>query len=265
MLAIFRTLGLSTSIALIISAQALAKTGPWPREQDEHFLVPGYSYSQFNQSQPGAGYEFTKQEFSLYYEYGLWERLTLISRMAVQEFSNEPDPDPEFDPPAFSSQAGSKVGARLSVFQTERWAGAVEAFYHFDTPQSTGQDLEAGGGEDFEVRTALGRSFGQRGFGDIQFAWRERGEFDGSEIHFDTTFGVPVLPRTRLMIQTYSVWSDGAPDLFVGDYQGHRTQVSVLYNVRSKWAIQAGLTTTLHADGIAEENAAMISLWRTWQ
>lgn len=255
----------SSLIALMLLTGPAHGAGPWPREPGEKLLIPAYTYSEFNQSGSGVDYAFSKREVSLYFERGLTRRITFISRLAAQDFQDEPDPDPDFDPPAFSNLGGSKVGLRFNLFQRDRWAGAVEAHYHFDTPSRVGQDLDAGGGEDGEVRLSLGRSFAERGFGDVQIAWRERGDFNGSEVHFDTTIGVPLWSKTRLLAQTYSVWSDGETDFFISDYQGHRVQLSLQYNVMQNWAVQAGWLTTLHADGIAEENAAMISLWRTWR
>lgn len=254
--------GIIAGFSGLFVATGEAAAGPWVREPGEKLVIASLSSHEFNAGpdQPSL----SKREASVFYEHGLLDRITLVSRIALHDFEYDEVTSPQ-PVSGFTGLGSSHAGLRFSVLERGRWAVSVEGLYHFDTPEFANGVFSPNGGEDFETRAGLGRSFGEHGHADVQIAWRERGDFQGEEYLLDTTLGVGLGQKLRVMFQTYSVWSEGNEAIYLNAYEGHRLQASVRYHVMQNWAVQAGYLTSLSADNISEEDAVMISLWRQWR
>lgn len=247
-------------LAALVCGDALA--GAWTQKRGEGILLTGYSTHWL--SAPG-GTELRKSELSLYAEYGLTSRITLVGRLGVQSLSETRAQPDEVADEAFSNAllaiGGTEAGLRLKLLAEGPWALSAQLSRTFESggENRTNQRFGTGGG-DVEIRLLAGRAFGRDGFMETQLAYRALDARGGAEWRFDTAVGVPVSPRWRLMAETFSVRAEARPRSPA--YSGSRAQLSAVYDVPAGFSVSVGVLATLHADNTARERAIFTRFWR---
>lgn len=247
------------ALALACSAAAPASAGAWPQRKGEGLLLTGFSLHWLEA--PG-GSSLRKAEYSFYSEYGLTSRVTLIGRLAVQSLEEvRVSGDEEVFSNALWAIGGTEAAVRVRLASPGRWMVSAQALRTFRSGGENRTNARFGtGGGDVEARLLLGRFFGRDSFADIQLARREKAGGAGGEWRADITAGTALSDRWRVMAQTYSLHADARPD--AAGYAGHRAQLSVIYDVPAGFSVSLAALGTLSARNLADERAAMMTLWR---
>lgn len=243
---------------------AEAHAGAWVKKRGEGLLITGYSSHWL--TAPG-GTDLRKSELSLYAEYGLTSRITLVGRAALQSLSETRAPSDGQSDEAFSNAlvavGGSEVGVRIGLLQKGRWAVSAQLSRTLESGGENRTNHRFGvGGGDVEARLLVGRSFGHGSFLDVQLARRALDTRGGEEWRLDTALGVPVSPRWRLMTETFSISADARPG--ASAYSGHRAQLSAVYDAPAGFSVSIGVLGTLHADNTARERAGFVRFWQNF-
>lgn len=264
-----RLAAIVSALAVLFTVHGRAEAGAWAQKRGEGLIISTLSWHEL--AAPGDRAILHKQEAALYGEYGLTSRITLVGRFALQGFTEEPAPDSaqaksgKSKPAASALYAigGSELGARLALFEHERWAGAVQIVSTLPSAGENRNNAQPGeGGGDIDARLLLGRAIGEAGFAEFQLGYRERGEDADGEVRLDTAFGWPVTGRVSAHLQTYSVWSSGVDITRFREFSGHRLQLSLIADLgRGRYA-QLGAISTVRAHQMAEENAVLAAIWQ---
>lgn len=150
-----------------------------------------------------------KFETSLYAEYGLREKWTLVGRAAYQDVSLVRGASMD-EANGFSA---SYVGVRRQAFAKGQWVSALQVGAYIPGATENGLDLRFGrGGIEPEIRGLIGRNYmlaGHKGFVDLQFARRFRSEFLADEWHGSIAFGLHAGQRQMWMLETFHAQSSG--------------------------------------------------------
>lgn len=251
--------GLVLLAVMLATVTSPAEAGAWPQKKREGLLLTGFSWHWLNA--PG-GSSVTKTEYSFYGEYGLTDRITLIGRMAFQSLEEtRPSGEDEALANALFAIGGTEAAVRMRLASHERWMLSGQVLTTFRSGGENRINARFGtGGGDVEFRALLGRSIGEDGFADIQIARRDRAGRSGEEWRIDVTAGTAVTDRWRVMAQTFSLYAEARPD--AAGYDGHRAQLSVIYDMPSGFSVSLAALGTLSARNLAEERAALLSIWR---
>lgn len=251
--------GLVAALSAALAVPGDAEAGAWPQKKREGLLLTGFSWHWLDA--PG-GSSVTKTEYSFYGEYGLTDRITLIGRMAFQSLEEtRSSGEDEALANALFAIGGTEAALRLRLASHERWMLSGQVLTTFRTGGENRINARFGtGGGDVELRALLGRSIGEDGFADIQIARRDRADRSAAEWRMDVTFGTAITDRWRIMAQTFSLQAEARPD--AAGYDGHRAQLSVIYDMPSGFSVSLSALGTLSARNLAEERAALFSLWR---
>lgn len=193
-------------------------------------------------------------------EYGLTNRLTAI-------FAPNLD-DIQIGAPTSAGRIGlgyTEFGARYALLQGSDWIFSVQTTLRvpgtFDTSNPA-----AVGYTSFEndARGLFGKSFtigSIPAFVDVQAA--QRFSFSGppNEFHADATLGISPLPRWLVLLQSFSVISEGNRLPVFSSYNYSKVGVSLVYDVTPKWSLQAGAFTTYEEHHALQEHGLIFGAW----
>jgi len=119
-------------------------------------------------------------------------------------------------------------------------------------------------GVEVDVRGLFGYSFaafGMPAFVDVQVAQRFRTGGPPSEARVDLTLGLRTAQQWLLLAQSFNVWSEGSGGVLFPQYDYHKLQFSVLYQLNVQWSLQAGLFTTYAGTNALQENGLVLGVW----
>ena len=205
---------------------------------------------------------YTKFELQGLLEYGVTDRLTVMLLPGMQHVS--------IDVPGNPNRTGlgyTDLGARYRVLEGQNWVLSGQATVRVPGTFDTGNPAAIGyTGFETDIRALFGYSFavaGMPAFINLEAAQRFRFGGPPSEFRFDATFGVRPAPNWLLLTQVFNVVSEGtgqAP-FFSNSYNYHKLQVSVVYELNTRWAIQAGAFTTFAGRNALQENGVLLGTW----
>ncbi|WP_341923607.1 hypothetical protein [Peiella sedimenti] len=196
------------------AACAPALAGAWPQPRGDAQVIMKWERMQADQAFDPDGLLVDlavpreDEALSLYGEYGLTDRLTLVGRTEWQ--SGE---DQFAD---YSGRGPSEIGLRYTAWRDERTSVAVQGVYAAPGEGRNAGYAAPGEGEgDWEIRLLAGRS-GQmkrlwRGapvFAELQAARRFRAGLP-DETRLDATVGVDISENWSLMSQVFAGQGDG--------------------------------------------------------
>lgn len=205
---------------------------------------------------------YTKFELQGLLEYGVTDRLTVMLLPGFQHV--------DIDMPGNPNRTGlgyTEFGARYQLFSGTNWVfsgqGTVRVPGTFDNgnPAAIGYT-----GLETDIRAMFGYSFavaGMPAFVDLQAAQRFRFGGPPDEFRFDATFGLRPAPNWLLLAQVFNVVSEGAGEapFFPTSYNYHKLQLSVVYDLTPRWAIQFGGFTTFAGRNALQENGVLLGTW----
>lgn len=201
--------------------------------------------------------DFRKLETSIFAEYGLTSRITLVGRIAYQDVEAGVDHVRAF--------AATELGVRRLL---ARWRGNVVSAQLLGVFPGGGENVfnqHLGVGESgAEARLLAGRGWGDEargGFAEAQLGYRWRAGEDADEARLDVTAGWRMNGNWMIMGQSFSTWGvDGAAPQ--PDYESHRAQLSVVRRLNASWSLQAGGLGTYSGRDVVRERAVFLTLWR---
>jgi hypothetical protein len=203
---------------------------------------------------------YSKEELQVLMEYGVSDWLTAIVMPGLQHV--------DIAAPVDARRTGlgyTEFGARGRLAQGADWVisgqGTVRVPGTLDTanPAAIGYT-----GVEVDVRGLFGYSFaafGMPAFVDVQLAQRFRTGGPPNEARVDLTLGLRTAQQWLLLAQSFNVWSEGSGSVLFPQYDYHKLQFSVLYQLNVQWSLQAGLFTTYAGSNALQENGLVLGVW----
>lgn len=252
------------AFVLTLLTSSGAEAGAWTKRKHEGLFIAGLGMHWLDPFDRPANQGHLKAEFSVYLEYGLTDRITLVGRGAYQQLHDRTRPTKKKPAPPQSGIGGLELGARINLVQRAAWASSVQVMAGIPGSGENwiNQAFGARGG-DVDIRAQLGRSLGESAFIEAAAGMRLRGEGASDEVRLDVTAGCDFILGARLMMQTYSVWASG-PSQIGPAYTGHRLQASLLIPIRGANTAQISVLTTVSKQRMSEETAFIASVWRNF-
>lgn len=241
-----------------------ARAGAWTQKQGEGLLLLDWTQQSFET--PRSSGNARKTENALYAEYGFHDRVSVVARLAFEEWTLptsvyvQTPSGGEQKQVTLSRQrwAAHELGARFQLYRSAQWASSVQAVYLtaseplLDTIRLT-QEAQSG----YELRAALGRSLGLRSYFQSQISHRHAGVQD---LKLDLTYARPLWGEVELMVQTHSLWRQADTQWPMAEH--HRVQLSLIVPLSDHVRLQMRALDTVSSDGLATERAYGFTLWR---
>jgi hypothetical protein len=251
---------LLTLAALAAAAPAMA--GPWTMPKGDGQIIVKFEEMRATQGYDPDGVltplpaERRDTVVSVFAEYGLTSRLTLQLKGDWQ--SGE---DYFVD---FEGRGPLEVGVNWQVWRDDRTAVALYGgVADGGEGRNAGYAMPGMGGQDWEVRVAVGRSFGPvgwlnngstGGFATLEVARRTRSGLP-DETRLDATLGAHFGDNWMLLSQAYAGEADDGGPRWVS------VESSVVRRF-GNWNAQVGWRTTLTGRETADASGLVIGVWR---
>ena len=213
--------------------------------------------------------EFTKYEFNPYFEYGVWDDLTLVLNLFARRvaFSND------FTDDVNLGVADPEIALRYRLTPPEaRTVWAVQGTIKLPIAAPDGNPPLGNEQTDVEARVLVGRGFsiGDRwAYWNLELAYRFRDEEPADEIKFDATLGVSLSARWLLIGQFFgtvglrngtSVRIANNPTIDP-NYDLYKAQLSVVYELTKSVRLQLGYVRDLAGRNTGAGDAALLAVW----
>ncbi|WP_417471194.1 hypothetical protein [Maricaulis sp.] len=248
---------------MLAAVTAPVDAGAWPQPRGEGLLISTTLLDRAEAAFDADGDRrddgyFYKDELALYLEYGLSERLTLVSRLAWQTVERRSGPD--FD--SAQGFAATELGLRGLLMTGEHQVLSLQAMAILPGEGENISDQPLGdGGNAWEGRLLWGTSLGRDVFADAQLAYRRREDEFSDEARLDLTLGWQPRPRWHLFAQSFSVWSLDDPRPGVREFEQHKLQVSIGREI-GQLEYHLGAALTPAGRNSIEERSVFLSVWR---
>lgn len=205
---------------------------------------------------------YRKIETQLSVEYGLTDSLTgFVGTSLLRTSVGGASGDSYFGP------GYTDFGLRKRIYTNGANVFSVEASARVPGASNSGNPAEVGyTGMEYDLRVLYGRSFelGNRpAFANAELALRVRNGAPPNEYRIDLTLGARPARQWLVLLQSFSVISDGAGrGAFGAPYRYFKIQPSVVWEFTSKWSAQLGAVATVAGRNSWREQGAVASLWR---
>jgi len=255
--ALFRTA--ITAAVVVLAAPAVATAGAWNLPKGDGLVILKYEpvkasnrYNESGQSEPLMR-QHTEEIVSLWGEYGLTDRITLMAKTDWQDSVDE-----YYD---FQGRGLLEVGARVQVLKTDHSVLSVQMVYGHDGDGRNATWAEPGQGEhESEARVLFGRGFDFRyhSYFEAQLARRWR---DGlpDETRWEMAFGVDLNPKWSVLTQVYAGKVDTAGQ--DGGAKWTKIETGIIRHM-DDWSLQAGWRRTASGRRIVDGDGIVVALWR---
>jgi hypothetical protein len=252
-----RTRSLLAIALLLLPGQALA--GAWTMDQDHGQVIVTGTVSQENKAFDASRHiistpRYSKFEMQALLEYGLTDSLTLMLAPGYQHVDIAAPTNMSRNGPGYS-----EFGGRYKFLQGDSWVFSGQA-----TVRAPGTNQyynpAAIGYTDPEVdtRALFGKSFtigGLASFIDLQIAQRFRYGDPPNEFRFDATFGIHTAPDWMLMLQSFTVISEGGgTNVLFASYDYSKLQLTAVRNITPSLSFLVGVYTTVIGRNALWEN-----------
>ena len=192
------------------------------------------------------------QTLSLYGEYGLTDRLTLQTKVAVTRGH-----DSFVD---YSGRGPIELGLRYALLRTDRSAVSLYLGAAKDgVGRNAGYARPGEGDTDLEARLLAGTSRQGRwvqSFAELQVARLRRSGL-ADETRIDATLGLRPAPHWLLMAQAYAGQADSTPVRA----RWLKQEISVTRDLGA-WSLQAGWRRAVSGREIAADHGPVLAVWR---
>jgi len=253
---------------MLVSAYAGSGfAGAWTAKQHSFYEKLAFNYYFSNETfnaagdrgrTPGNG-KFTDYNISNYFEYGLWDSLTVINSLTYKWIENT-----DTALRAIAKGLGDvDLGLRYKLLESEK-VGIVSSQLLFKIPGPYGKNdpLPLGNGQyDMEVKLLYGRSLYPLipGYGNVEIGYRWRAEAPSDEVRYLIEFGVDLTKKlyTRAKLDgTLSVDngkkldSSGNPTA-TNNYDLGKLDVTVGYKAAPDWGVEASYVPAIYGQNTA--------------
>lgn len=207
---------------------------------------------------------FSKTSLDAHLSHGLNPDVTLMAVLSTDRLS----PDIIGDPGGSSALSGM-AGARVRLWRDDSWTVSAQILAGAGREGPEGF-AGAGGRAGFmgEARLLVGRSFtlgGVDGFADLQAGWRRGAPGARDELRLDGTLGLKPHPRLTTLAQIFAAQGfsgSGLGGAGLAATSRVKGQLSLVWQATPAWSVQAGAFVTLAGRNAAQENGAVLALWR---
>jgi hypothetical protein len=203
---------------------------------------------------------YNKQELQLLLEYGYTDWLTLILAPSLQRVT--------IGPPIDAQRAGlgyTDMGARVRLWSNNSWAISAQTTFRLPGTSDTSNVAAIGYTDpEIDVRGLVGYSFKAGtlpAFIDVELAQRFRLGGPPDEFRTDVTFGIYPTDRWLVLLQSFTVMSEGAGTAGYSSYAYDKFQLSAVYALTPRVSLQLGGYTTYHGRNALQENGLVASVW----
>ena len=201
---------------------------------------------------------FQKAEINLYAEYGITDRLTAVLRSEAKTYAS--GAAPSLDAARFGLSGG---GLRWALWQGEDAVLSAEVTGRVATPFDRRARAEERGGEvDLRLQGGHGFSLGRwSGFAELQAGYRIGLEERGDAVVADLSVGLRPQPRLLLLAQSFNTLAVERSEAPFAEPSEHKLQLSAVYDITLKLALQVGGTATLAGRDALQERALLTAVW----
>jgi hypothetical protein len=203
---------------------------------------------------------YSKIELTGLLEYGATNWLTLVLSPQLQHIDIGPPIDARRDGIGYTD-----LGGRAKVYEWSSWVFSVQTTLRAAGTSAEGNPAAIGYTDtQVDVRGLIGRSFSVGtwpAFIDMQVAQRFRWGRAPDEFRADFTFGVQPDPSWQILAQSFNVVSEGAGAQGFSSYNYFKFQLSAVYRLTPKLALQLGGFTTYAGHNALQENGALLGAW----
>lgn len=251
--------GLLAAMAFLAGAMPAA-AGPWTQPKGQGQMIVKYEDMRADRGfdMDGALADLPAERrdrvIGLFAEYGLTDRLTLQLKGDWQSGED-----------AFINYEGRgplEIGVTWQAWRNERTAISLYAGYaDGGEGRNAGYAAPGVGDNDWEVRAAVGRSFGGLGrwgpsgsFVDLQVARRQRQDLP-DETRFDATAGAHLGADWMVLAQAFGGQADEDGPRWLS------LEASLVRNV-GDWSVQAGWRQTIAGRETPDAGGPVVALWR---
>jgi hypothetical protein len=234
-----------------------AWAGAWPMKDGEGLAILKYEGQKADTGLGPDGVEVAidprhDETLSLYTEYGLTDRLTLQTKVALTRgHDNFVD---------YEGRGPIDLGLRYALLHTDRSAVSLYLGATKDgVGRNAGYAAPGQGDTDLEARLLAGTSRQWRkaqGFAEVQVARLKRSGL-ADETRVDVTAGLRPTPRWLLMVQAYTGQAESEPV----QPRWRKREISVTHDLGA-WSLQAGWRRTLSGRETPVDHGPVLAVWR---
>jgi hypothetical protein len=234
-----------------------AWAGAWPMKDGEGLAILKYEGQKADTGLGPDGVEVAidprhDETLSLYTEYGLTDRLTLQTKVALTRgHDNFVD---------YEGRGPIDLGLRYALLHTDRSAVSLYLGATKDgVGRNAGYAAPGQGDTDLEARLLAGTSRQWRkaqGFAEVQVARLKRSGL-ADETRVDVTAGLRPTPRWLLMVQAYTGQAESEPV----QSRWRKREISVTHDLGA-WSLQAGWRRTLSGRETPVDHGPVLAVWR---
>jgi hypothetical protein len=265
--------------AIVLLTSESAYGGAWNQEQNKGLVVFTFSFLQTQTEfgfaggrRPfGYGGQFRQISSSLYFEYGLSRRYTVVSNInaPVLKFSNQYGSSDSAGP------GDIEVGIRRRLNSLEsRWPLAAQVTTQFPAYPAARNPAPGNHQEDVEGRLLLGRGGrwgGHPAFLDVEGAFRYRSGPPADQVRADCTGGLDLSHRWMVMAQVFAIKGLRNGDAFntsnpnaQSDFDLYKGQLSLVARAGHGVRVQVGWNYAIAGRNTGTGQTPLISLWKTF-
>jgi hypothetical protein len=256
-----------TRARTIMAAALVAYAGPafggaWTINQGTGQVIFSLLGSQAVQSFDSGGDlqstpRYRKFESEALLEYGVTDRLTAMLGPGFQHI--------DIAPPTDASRNGAGLtdfGARYRFLEGSDWVLSGQGVVRVPGTSDAGNPAAVGyTGAEFDTRVLFGKSFstfGRPAFIDLEAAQRFQ-DAAPNEFRFDATFGLRFAPRWQVLAQSFTVVAESG-SVTIPSYNYSKVQLSAVYDLTPRWAVQFGGFSTVLGHNALQENGLIAGL-----
>jgi hypothetical protein len=241
----------------LLGFSGAAWAGAWPMKDGKGLAILKYEGQKADTGYDPDGAKVAidprhDETLSVYGEYGLTDRMTLQTKVALtQGHDNFVD---------YEGRGPIELGLRYALLHTDRSAVSLYLGATKDgVGRNAGYAAPGQGDMDLEARLLAGTSSqwrGVQGFAELQIARLKRSGL-ADETRIDATAGLRPKPYWLLMVQAYTGQADSEPV----QSRWRKREVSVTRDLGA-WSLQAGWRQTLSGRETPIDHGPVLAVWR---
>lgn len=256
---------------LLGAALAAAAAGPaqaaWTEKRGSGLVIPSYTYYRAAHDRDARGHgggrkAYVKNEFRIYSVYGWRDGVTLGMDGAARRVRDHAEG-------AQGEDLDWSEVATFARFRLHRWPRSVlsvQPLVYVPRKHDGGADLNRDADKpEVEFRVLYGQGFvlfGRGGFAVAEGGYRRRLGGAGDQVRLDGTVGLRVRARVSVLAQSFNIVSTRRPcDDGPPDYDLYKAQLSVVYDIGVRWAVQTGGFIEFAGRNTGLGRAGFLAVW----
>lgn len=204
--------------------------------------------------------DYTKFEFSPYFEYGLTDDITFIAQPQLRSVTVA-----RWQEARHTGLGYTDLGARLRLWSSDRAVLSGQALVRIPGVSDENDPAQAGSTDtEVDIRLLYGRAFDLGpwpSFVDTQFGYRWRQGRPADQVRFDLTLGVRPREDILLLAQSFNTFAALASYDFLERDREHKVELSVVWDATRHLSLQFGGIATVAGRNTLRERGVVAALW----